>query len=43
MIACTFLLGLKNNGSDKNTNLGAFLQQTMEIPTTTDAKDVMKN
>ncbi len=39
MIACTFLLGLVNNGSDKNTKLGAFLQQTMEIPTTTDAKD----
>jgi hypothetical protein len=42
MIACTFLLGLVNNGSDKNTKLGAYLQQTMEIPTTADAKDVIK-
>jgi hypothetical protein len=41
MIACTFLLGLVNNGSDKNTKLGAYLQQTMEIPTTGDAKDVI--
>jgi len=28
MIACTFLLGLLNDGSDKNTKLGAYLQQT---------------
>ena len=42
MIACTFLLGLVNDGSDKNTKLGAYLQQTMEIPTTTDAKDVIE-
>jgi hypothetical protein len=42
MIACTFLLGLVNNGSDKNTKLGAYLQQTMEIPTTTDANDVIE-
>jgi len=42
MIACTFLLGLVNNGSDKNTKLGAYLQQTMEIPTTTDAEDVIE-
>ncbi len=26
MIACTFLLGLVNDGCDKNTKLGAFLQ-----------------
>jgi hypothetical protein len=42
MIACTFLLGLVNDGSDKNTKLGAYLQQTMEIATTADAKDVIK-
>jgi len=42
MIACTFLLGLVNNGSDKNTKLGVCLQQTMEIATTADAKDVIK-
>jgi hypothetical protein len=42
MIACTFLLGLVNDGSDKNTKLGAYLQQTMEIPSTTDAKDVIE-
>jgi len=42
MIACTFPLGLVNNGSDKNTKLGVYLQQTMEIATTADAKDVIK-
>ena len=42
MIACTFLLGLVNDGSDKNAKLGAYLQQTMEITTTADAKDVIK-
>ncbi len=42
MIACTCLLGLVNDGSDKNTKLGSYLQQTMEIPTTADAKDVIK-
>jgi len=42
MIACTFLLGLVNDGSDKNTKLGAYLQQTTEIATTADAKDVIK-
>ncbi len=26
MIACTFLLGLVNDGLDKNTKLGAYLQ-----------------
>ncbi len=41
MIACTFLLGLLNDGSDKNTKLGAYLQQTMEIATTADANDVI--
>ena len=34
MIACTFLLGLVNNGSDKNAKLGTNLQQTIEIATT---------
>ncbi len=43
MIACTFLLGLLNDGSDKNTKLGAYLQQTMEIATTADVNDVIKN
>jgi hypothetical protein len=42
MIACTFLLGLLNDGSDKNTKLGGYLQQTMEIATTADANDVIK-
>ena len=42
MIACTFLLGLLNDGSDKNTTLGVYLQQTMETATTTDIKDVIK-
>ncbi len=31
MIACRFLLGLVNDGHDRNTILGAYLQQTMEI------------
>ncbi len=43
MIACTVLLGLVNDGSDKNTKLGAYLQKTMEIATTADANDVIKN
>jgi len=42
MIACTFFLGLVNDGSDKNTKSGVYLQQTMEIATTADAKDVIK-
>jgi hypothetical protein len=42
MIACTFLLGLVNGGCDKNTNLGTYLQQTMEITSTTDANDIIK-
>jgi hypothetical protein len=29
MIACTFLLGLVNDGRDTNTKLGAYLQQTI--------------
>jgi hypothetical protein len=42
MIACTFILGLLNDGSDKNTKLGAYLQQTMAIATTADVNDVIK-
>ena len=42
MIACTFLLGLLNDGTDKNTKLGSYLQQTMEIATTSDVNDVTK-
>jgi hypothetical protein len=41
MIACTFLLGLVNDGHDKNTKLGAYLQQTMEIAYTADANDII--
>jgi hypothetical protein len=41
MIACTFLLGFVNDGCDKNTKLGAYLQQTMEITSTTDANDII--
>ena len=37
MIACTFLLGLVNDGSDKNTKLGSYLQQSLEIASNTDA------
>ncbi len=42
MIACTFLLGLVNDGRDKNTKLGAYLQQTMEITSTEDGNDTIK-
>jgi hypothetical protein len=42
MIACTFLLGLVNDGRDKNTKLGAYLQQTMEITSTADANNIIK-
>ena len=42
MIACTFLLGLVNDGSDKNTKLGSYLQQTLEIASITDATDIIK-
>jgi hypothetical protein len=41
MIACTFLLGLVNDGHDKNTKLGVYLQQTMEIVYTADANDII--
>jgi hypothetical protein len=41
MIACTFLLGLVNDGRDKKTKLGAYLQQTMEINSTADANDII--
>ncbi len=42
MIACTFCLVLANDGRDKNTKLGAYLQQTMEITSTSDANDIVK-
>jgi hypothetical protein len=42
MIACTFLLGLVIDGRDKNTKLGAYLQQTMEITSTADGNDTIK-
>ncbi len=42
MIACTFLLGLVNDGHDKTTKLGTYLQQTIEITTTADANDIIK-
>ncbi len=42
MIACTFLLRLVNDRLDKDTKLGAYLQQTMEITSTTDANDIIK-
>jgi hypothetical protein len=42
MIACTFLLGLANDGHEKNTKSGAYLQQTMEITSTADANDIIK-
>jgi hypothetical protein len=42
MKACTFLLRLVNDGRDKNTKLGAYLQQTMEITSTADANDIIK-
>ncbi len=42
MIACTFLLGLVNDGRDKNIILGAYLQQTTEITSTADGNDTIK-
>ena len=42
MIACTFLLGLVNDESDKNTTLGSYLQQTLEIASDMDATDIIK-
>ncbi len=42
MIACTFFLGLVNDGHDENTKLSTYLQQTMEITSTADANDIIK-
>ncbi len=42
MIACTFLLGLVNDGHDKTTKLGAYIQQTMDDTTNADATDITK-
>ncbi len=42
MIACTFLLGLVKDGRDAHTNLGAYLQQNLGGPTTTDIQDIVK-
>ncbi len=42
MIACTFFLGLVNDGCDKNAKLGAYLYQTMEITFTADGNDTIK-
>ena len=42
MISCTFLIGLVNDGIDKNTKLGSYLQQTLEISSSTDASDIIK-
>ena len=42
MIACTFLLGLVNDGCDKTTKLGAYIQQTMDDTTNADANDIIK-
>ncbi len=42
MIACTFLLGLVKDGRDAHTNLGAYLQQNLGGPTTTDIQDLVK-
>jgi hypothetical protein len=42
MIACTFLLGLVNDGRVKNTKLGAYLQQTKEITSTADGNHTIK-
>ena len=42
IIACTFLLGLVNDGHDKTTKLGAYIQQTMDDTTNADANDIIK-
>ena len=42
MIACTFLLGLVKDGRDAHTNLGAYLQQNLGGPPTTDIHDIVK-
>jgi hypothetical protein len=41
MIACTFLLGLVRDGRDPQTNLGAYLQQSLGEPTITDIQDIV--
>ena len=41
MIACTFLLGLVNDGRDKTTKLGTYIQQTMDDTTNVDANDII--
>ena len=41
MIACTFLLGLVNDGCDKYTKLGSYLQQSLEIASSTDITDII--
>ena len=42
MIDCTFLLGLVKDGRDAHTNLGAYLQQNLGGPPTTDIHDIVK-
>ena len=42
MIACTFHLRLVNDGRDKATSLGAYIQQTMDDTTNADANDIIK-
>jgi hypothetical protein len=42
MIACTFLLGLVKDGRDPHTNLGAYLQKSLEGPTTKNIHDIVK-
>ncbi len=42
IIACTFLLGLVNDGSDKYTKLGSYLQQSLEIASSTDPTDIIE-
>ena len=41
IIACTFLLGLVNDGRDKTTKLGTYIQQTMDDTTNVDANDII--
>ncbi len=41
MIACTFLLGLVRDGKVPQTNLGAYLQQSLGGPTITDIQDIV--
>ena len=43
MIACTFLLGLVNDGRDKTKKMGAYIQQTMDDTTNADANDIIKS